>query len=151
MSALAIYSNSVEIGDPIQNYDLLKVVLYSDSIEIAPFPEAVVINTFPQLGVDFNCYVMREVSAGVWESSSDFEVVDPTQDLLAVIGASSFTAQELRDMAAASGGAVTIVHLEDTGVTVDPADYETNVHHLTVLTSEGTKYVYPKINNNGVV
>ena len=96
-----------------------------------------------QYGISQNCYLLKEVTAGVWESNAKFYVKNISPAVTAIIGTDTFTAQELIDMAAANSTTVTLFWAEDVGVTVDVADYETNVHHLKVITADGDKFIYP--------
>ena len=90
------------------------------------------------------CLLIKETSAGVWESNAEFKVVDPNQAVLDVIGTDEFTAQQLIDMASGSGGNAVVLFAEDEGVAVDTVDLETNIDHLTVE-SDGTKYLNSKL------
>ena len=96
-----------------------------------------------QYGTTQNNYLCKETSTGVWKSNAKFYVKNIMPALTAVIGTDTFTAQELMDMVAANTTTVTLFWAEDAGVVVDVADYETNVHHLKVITADGDKFIYP--------
>ena len=115
-----------------------------NNVSIGKYAEVFTENWYiKQYGISQNCYLLKEVTAGVWESNAKFYVKNISPAVTAIIGTDTFTAQEIIDMVAANPTTVTLFLAEDEGLSVDVADYETNVHHLKVITGDGDKFIYP--------